>query len=132
MALLRGPGLKGEMESLIIAAEGQALNTHYHQRNIMKEPTDCKCRVCCKAEEHVKHIVAGYATLAPSEYTSRLNKMTGYIHWTVGKHMGLQVTDKYYEHVPERVIIFRYRYYVGLTGYYRLNNTSKPTWYSTA
>jgi len=72
----------------------------------MKQPVDCKCRMCCKAEEHVKHIVAGCTTVAPSEYTSRLNKMAGYIHWTVGKHMGLQVTDKYCEHVPHRVINF--------------------------
>jgi len=47
---------------------------------------------------------AGCAALAPSEYKSRLNKMAGYIHWTVGKHMGLQVADKHYEHVPESVI----------------------------
>jgi hypothetical protein len=58
----------------------------------------------CKSEEHVKHIVAGCTTLAPSEYTSRLNKMADYAHWTVGKHMGLQVTDKCCKHVPERVI----------------------------
>jgi len=79
------------------------LSTHYHQRNILKQPVDRKCRMCCKSEEHVKHIVAGCTTLAPSEYTSRLNKMAGYIHWTVGKHMELQVTD-YYKHVTERVI----------------------------
>jgi len=54
------------MESLIIVAEGQVLKTHYHQRNLMKQPIDCKCRVCCKAEEHVKHIVVGYAMIAPS------------------------------------------------------------------
>jgi hypothetical protein len=28
-------GLKGEMESLIIAAKDQALNKHYHHRNII-------------------------------------------------------------------------------------------------
>jgi len=81
LAWLCDSGLKGEMESLIIAAEDQALNTHYHQRNIMKQPIDCKCSVCCKAEEHIKHIVVGCAALAPSEYYSRLNKMAGYVHW---------------------------------------------------
>ena len=113
LAWLCGPGLKGEMENIIIAAEDQTFNTHYHQRNIMKHPIDSKCRICCKAEEHIKHIVAGCAMLAPSEYTSRLNKMSGYIHWTVGKHMRLQVTDRYCEHVPEMVINLRYQYYVG-------------------
>jgi hypothetical protein len=48
-----------------------------------------------------KHIVVGCATLAPPEYTKRQSKMAGYIHWTVCKHMGLQVTDKYYDYISE-------------------------------
>jgi len=35
-AWLCGLGLEGETGSLILAAQGQALNMHYHQRNIMK------------------------------------------------------------------------------------------------
>ena len=30
--------------------------------------------------------------------------MAVYIHWTVCKHMGLQVTDRYYARVPGRVV----------------------------
>ena len=30
--------------------------------------------------------------------------MAGYIHWTVCKHTGLQVTDRFYERISERVI----------------------------
>jgi len=63
----------------------------------MKQPTESKCRMCCKAE-HTKHIVAGSTELAPSDYTNRHNKAAGYSHWTIHKHLGLQVTDKYYEH----------------------------------
>jgi len=58
-----------------------------------------------KAEEHIKHIVAGCTTLAPSEYTNRHNKVAGYSKWTICNHMGLQITDKYYENTPEREII---------------------------
>ena len=32
------------------------------------------------------------------------NNVAGYIHWMICKHTGLQVTDKYYKHIPERVI----------------------------
>jgi len=93
------------MESLTISAQDQALSTHcYHQRNLMKQPTDSKSRMCCKAEEHIKHIVVGCTTVAPSEYTNRHNNVAGYIHWTICNCMWLQVTDKYYEHIPERVI----------------------------
>ena len=48
---LRSSGLKGATESLITAAQGQALNMLYHQRNIMEQPIDSKYRMCCKAEE---------------------------------------------------------------------------------
>jgi len=57
--------------------------------------------MCYKAE-HTKHIVAGCTILAPSEYTNRHNRVAGYIHWMICKHMGLQVTDRYYEHIPEK------------------------------
>ena len=37
---------------------------------------DSKCRMFDKAE-HIKHIVVGCRTLAPSEYTNRHNKVAG-------------------------------------------------------
>jgi len=72
----------------------------------MKQPIDSKCRMCYKAEEHIIDIVVGFTALAPSEYTNKHNRVVGYIHWTICKHMGLQVTDRYYEHLSERVINF--------------------------
>jgi hypothetical protein len=73
------------------------------QRN-MKQPTDSTCRMCCKAEEHIKHTVAGCATLAPSEYTNWHNQLAGSNHWTICIHMVLQVTERCCGHVPDRVI----------------------------
>ena len=61
------------------------------------------CAEYAITDEHIKHIVVGCTTLAPSEYKDRHNKVDGYIHCTVCKHTGLQVTDKYYEKVPENV-----------------------------
>jgi len=57
-----------------------------------------------KAEEYIKHTVVGCTKLAPSEYNNRHKRVAGCIHHMICKCMGLQVTDKYYEHVPERVI----------------------------
>ena len=42
--------LKGETESLIIAAQDQALNMRYHPRNIVNQLIDSMCRMCCEAE----------------------------------------------------------------------------------
>jgi hypothetical protein len=63
---------------------------------IMRPPIDSKCRVCYAAE-HIKHIVAKCTTLVPFEYTTKTQ-------WTVCKHMVLQITDKYYKHISERVL----------------------------
>ena len=41
---------------------------------------------------------------SPSEYTKRHNEVAGHIHWTISKPMVLQVTDRCYERIPERVI----------------------------
>jgi hypothetical protein len=92
------------VESLIIAAQGQALNTRYHQRSIMNQPTDSKRRICYKAEEHMKRSVTGCTTLGQSEYTDRHSMVASYIHWTICKHLGSRVTDNHYEHIPETVI----------------------------
>jgi len=60
--------------------------------------------MCYKAEEHRKHIVTGCTTFVPTQYTNIQNTVTGYIHWIICKHMEIQITDKYYEHIPESVI----------------------------
>ena len=86
LAWLCSSGLKGEMESLIIAAQDQAVNMLYYERNIMKQPIDSNRNMCYKAEEHIKHIVVRCTTLAPSEYTNSHNKIAGYIHWMIYKH----------------------------------------------
>ena len=47
LVCLCSSSLKGETESLIIAAQDQALNMRYHPRNIMEQPIDSMCRMCC-------------------------------------------------------------------------------------
>ena len=48
--------------------------------------------------------------------------MAGYIHWTVCKHVGLQVTDRYYEYMPKTVINAS-----GTTGVWDVPITTDPT-----
>jgi len=71
--------------------------------DLMKQPSDNKCRMCCKAE-HIKHIAEGSTTLVPSEYTNRHNKVAGYICWTIWQHIRIQATDNYSKHISERVM----------------------------
>jgi len=43
---------KRRNRGIVIVAQDQTLNMHYHQRIIMKQLIDCKCRMFCNAEEH--------------------------------------------------------------------------------
>ena len=65
LAWLCSSGRKGETESLMIAAQDQALNVLSSQE-YYEQPTDSKCKMRSKAE-HIKHIVARHTTLAPSD-----------------------------------------------------------------
>ncbi|XP_017768957.1 PREDICTED: uncharacterized protein LOC108557085 [Nicrophorus vespilloides] len=85
-AWLRSAGLKGETESLIVAAHDQALNTRYHQK------------------KKIGHIIAGCTVLAPTEFTHRHNKIASYLHWSIVKELGQHVPEHWYDHQPAPVV----------------------------
>lgn len=96
--------MKGETESLLIAAQDQALNTRFHQRHILHQPVASVCRLCFKAEEHISHLVSGCEALAATEYLQRHNRVAGYVHWRILMHLKVPVVEKYYLHEPDKVV----------------------------
>jgi len=98
--VLCSSGVKGETESLIIAAQSQALNTSYHQRNIMKQPSDIKFIMSCKAKEHQNIL------LQDAQHLRHLNTLTDAIRWPVTS------TGRY-------VNIWGYRLLTGTVNIYR-------------
>ena len=59
--------LKIETESLILAAQDQALNTKYFNTSTLGG-SDPLCRLCCTNNETVAHIVSGCSTLVGTSY----------------------------------------------------------------
>ncbi|KAF2889565.1 hypothetical protein ILUMI_16608, partial [Ignelater luminosus] len=55
---LRKGELKGETESLIIAAQDQASNTRYHKKNMLRQNVNSKYRLCEKHEETTERTIA--------------------------------------------------------------------------
>ena len=100
---LRNGNLKRETESLLAAAQEQALNTN-SVRKIYHKDVSNKCRLCGTHVENVLHIVSGCSMLAQKEYKRRHDKVCLNIHWALCKKYGVKVCERSYEHKVESVI----------------------------
>ncbi|KAL1448297.1 hypothetical protein WDU94_009865 [Cyamophila willieti] len=97
--------LKGETESLLTAAQDQALNTKYHAAKILKVSSDSKCRICKNFDETVHHIMSGCPKLAQKEYIERHDNVGKIIHFEICKSLNMELeTNKWYEHKPKQVM----------------------------
>ena len=59
--------MKREAESLIVAAQDQALLTNYRKAKIEKSGGDPKCRLCKERDEIVSHLVNECSKIAQTE-----------------------------------------------------------------
>ena len=74
--------LKKETESIIVAAQDQALCRRNMRKTVYGENIDSICRVCDSADETVAHIVAECQKLARKEYKQvRHDNVAKVIHW---------------------------------------------------
>ena len=62
-AWLKFEDIKGETESIIVAAQDQTISTNYFKNNILKED-DSKCRLCKHHEETIDYLTSGCPILA--------------------------------------------------------------------
>ena len=96
--------LKPETESLICAAQEQALRTNYIKHRIDKSTEDEMCRMCGKKGETVWHLVSECEKMAQKEYKRRHDNVCRIIHWELcGKH-NLERAKYWYDHQPAGVI----------------------------
>ena len=93
--------LRYETESLICAAQEQALNTRYIQRKLWGGSCSQMCRLCKEKPETIAHIVSGCKMLAANKYTFRHNQVATYIHWNILKDRGMKVPENWLLHKPK-------------------------------
>ena len=96
--------LKRETESLLMAAQEQALNTNSVKKEIYGVTGTDKCRLCGEKVESVTHIVSACKMLAQKDYKRRHDKVCLNLHWSLCKKYGIEVEEKWYKHKPEAVI----------------------------
>ena len=100
---LRHGSLKRETESLILAAQEQAIRTNNIKAKIDKTQNDSKCRMCKSSEETINHIISECPKLAQKEYKRRHDWFGTKIHWEICKKYDIEVNKNWFEHKPEKV-----------------------------
>ena len=96
--------MKKATESLLMAAQEQALRTRKIRHAIDKANVDPKCRWCGAKDETVNHLIAGCSKLAQGEYKARHDKVATVIHWRLCKKYGIDVHRDWYKHEIQPVI----------------------------
>ena len=72
---------KRETESLLIAAQDNAISTNHIKARIDKTQQNSKCRLCSDRDETINHIISEYSQLAQKEYKARHDWVGEVVHW---------------------------------------------------
>ena len=100
---LRKGNLKRETESLLIAAQNNAITNHIKAR-IDKTQQNSKCRLCGGRDETINHIISKCNKLAQKEYKARHDWVSKVIHWEMCRKFQFDHTNKWYMHNPAPVL----------------------------
>jgi hypothetical protein len=93
--------LKRETESLLAAAQDQAIRTNYRRAKIEKDGSSPVCRMCKQTDETISHIVSECSKLAQTEYKGRHDRVATAVHWSLAKKFGFPASDQWYQHRVE-------------------------------
>ena len=99
---LRKGKLKSETESLLIAAQNNAIRTNHIKTIIDKTQQNNKCRLCGDRDETINHI-SECSKLAQKEYKTSHDWVGKVIHWEMCKKFEFDHTNEWYMHNPAPV-----------------------------
>ena len=100
----RKGNLKRETESLLMAAQNNAIRTNHIKARIDKTQQNSKCRRCGDRDETINHIISECSKLAQKEYKTRNDWVGKVIHWEMCKKWKFDHTNKWYMHNPVPVL----------------------------
>ena len=101
---LRIGNFKRETDSLLIAAQNNAVRTNHIKARIDKTHQNSKCRLCGDRDETINHIISECSKLAQKEYKTRHDWVGKVIHWEMCKKFKFDHTNKWYMHNPASVL----------------------------
>ena len=101
---LRKGNLKRETESLLIAAQNNAVRTNHIKVRIDKTQQNSKCWLCGDRDETINHIISKCSKLAPKEYKTRPDWVGKVIHREMCKKFKFDHMNKWYMHNQPSVL----------------------------
>ena len=101
---LRKGNLKRETESLLVAAQDNAIRANHIKTRIEKTQQNSKCWLCGDRDEMINHIKSECSKLAQKEYKVRCDWVGKVIHWEMCKKFEFDHTKKRYMHNPAPVL----------------------------
>ena len=102
---LRKRNLKRETESLLIAAQDNAIRTNHIKVRIGKTQQDNKCGLCGDRDETINPIVGECSKLAQKEYKARHDWVDKAIHWEMCKKFKFDHTNQWYMHMHNPALV---------------------------
>ena len=78
--LLNKSNIRANTETLIMAAQDQALTTSAVAHGIYRTVEDPRCWLCKQLAETVAQIISGCSKLAETKYTERHNNVTSIVY----------------------------------------------------
>ena len=92
------------MESLLIAAQDNAIITNHIKARIDKTQQNSKCRLCSDREETINHIISECSKLSQKEYKAKYDRVGKVILWEMCRKFQFEHTNKWYMHKPAPVL----------------------------
>ena len=86
---------KRETESLLIAAQDNAIRTNHIKARIDKMQQNSKCRLCGGRDEMINHIINECSKLAQKEYKASHDWVVKGIHWEMSREFQFDHTNKW-------------------------------------
>ena len=101
---LRKGNFMRKTESLLKAAQDDAVRTNHTKARIDKTKQNSKWRLCGDRDENINHVISEYSKLAQNEYKTRHDWVDKVIHWEMCKKFKFDHTNKWYMHNPAPVL----------------------------
>ena len=92
--------LKRETESILIAAENNAIRTNPIKTRIDMTQQNSRCRLCDDRDEMINHMINECSKLTRNEFKTKHGWVGMVIHCKLYKKLKLDHTNKWYIHNP--------------------------------